>query len=141
MTHDKPYTDVQSFVLLFVCACVCVCVRVSVSCSSPSGLEGWESDDDADMDDEDSLVTALGCLGPLGGFLAPELQRYQRNVRGKWGAECVHNIIEEPLHVLPFKGTACKSIHTHFLSHTLFVSELPLMIFYLSVHPETLSSQ
>ncbi|XP_012680861.2 TBC1 domain family member 30 isoform X2 [Clupea harengus] len=54
---------------------------------SPSGLEGWESDDDADMDDEDSLVTALGCLGPLGGFLAPELQRYQRNVRDQHGEQ------------------------------------------------------
>uniref|UniRef100_A0A8C5DXL1 TBC1 domain family member 30 n=1 Tax=Gouania willdenowi TaxID=441366 RepID=A0A8C5DXL1_GOUWI len=39
------------------------------------------SDDDADMDDEDSVVTALGCLGPLGGLLAPELHRYQRHLK------------------------------------------------------------
>ncbi len=45
-------------------------------------LRGWESDDDADMDDEDSIVTALGCLGPLGGLLAPEIQRYQKHLKG-----------------------------------------------------------
>ncbi|TNM91548.1 hypothetical protein fugu_019928 [Takifugu bimaculatus] len=45
------------------------------------GLGSWESDDDADMDDEDSMVTALGCLGPLGGLLAPELQRYQKYLK------------------------------------------------------------
>lgn len=51
-------------------------------CSS-GGLGSWESDDDADMDDEDSMVTALGCLGPLGGLLAPELQRYQKHLKGQ----------------------------------------------------------
>lgn len=35
------------------------------------------------MDDEDSMVTALGCLGPLGGLLAPELQRYQKQLKGR----------------------------------------------------------
>uniref|UniRef100_A0A3B3Z7N7 TBC1 domain family member 30 n=1 Tax=Periophthalmus magnuspinnatus TaxID=409849 RepID=A0A3B3Z7N7_9GOBI len=40
-----------------------------------------QSDDDADMDDEDTMVTALGCLGPLGGLLAPELQRYQKHLK------------------------------------------------------------
>ncbi|XP_068442255.1 TBC1 domain family member 30 isoform X2 [Clinocottus analis] len=50
--------------------------------SSGSGVLGsWESDDDADMDDEDSVVTALGCLGPLGGLLAPELQRYHKHMK------------------------------------------------------------
>uniref|UniRef100_A0A3B4XUE1 TBC1 domain family member 30 n=1 Tax=Seriola lalandi dorsalis TaxID=1841481 RepID=A0A3B4XUE1_SERLL len=44
---------------------------------------GRFSDDDADMDDEDSVVTALGCLGPLGGLLAPELQRYQKHLKGQ----------------------------------------------------------
>lgn len=53
-----------------------------LSCHS-GGLGSWESDDDADMDDEDSVVTALGCLGPLGGLLAPELQRYQRHLKGR----------------------------------------------------------
>uniref|UniRef100_A0AAX7V6Y1 TBC1 domain family member 30 n=1 Tax=Astatotilapia calliptera TaxID=8154 RepID=A0AAX7V6Y1_ASTCA len=51
--------------------------------SNGSGLGSWESDDDADMDDEDSVVTALGCLGPLGGLLAPELQRYQKHLKGQ----------------------------------------------------------
>lgn len=53
-----------------------------LSCHS-GGLGSWESDDDADMDDEDSVVTALGCLGPLGGLLAPELQRYQKHLKGQ----------------------------------------------------------
>lgn len=53
-----------------------------LSCSS-GGLGSWESDDDAEMDDEDSVVTALGCLGPLGGLLAPELQRYQKHLKGR----------------------------------------------------------
>lgn len=52
-----------------------------LNCSQ--GLHGWESDDDGDMDDEDSIVTALGCLGPLGGLLAPEIQRYQKHLKGK----------------------------------------------------------
>lgn len=51
-------------------------------CPVSGGLGSWESDDDADMDDEDSVVTALGCLGPLGGLLAPELQRYQKHLKG-----------------------------------------------------------
>lgn len=53
-----------------------------LSCTS-GGLGSWESDDDVDMDDEDSVVTALGCLGPLGGLLAPELQRYQKHLKGQ----------------------------------------------------------
>ncbi|XP_056312127.1 TBC1 domain family member 30 isoform X2 [Danio aesculapii] len=52
-----------------------------VRANSSLALHGWESDDDADMDDEDSIVTALGCLGPLGGLLAPEIQRYQRHLK------------------------------------------------------------
>nr|XP_019965359.1 PREDICTED: TBC1 domain family member 30 isoform X2 [Paralichthys olivaceus] len=53
----------------------------SVKSNGSGGLGGWESDDDAEMDDEDSVVTALGCLGPLGGLLAPELQRYQKHLK------------------------------------------------------------
>lgn len=45
-------------------------------------LHGWVSDDDVDMDDEDPIITALGCLGPLGGLLAPEIQRYQKHLKG-----------------------------------------------------------
>jgi hypothetical protein len=49
---------------------------------SSGGLGGWEGDEDED-EDEDAVVTAaLGCLGPLGGLLAPELQRYQRHIKG-----------------------------------------------------------
>lgn len=50
--------------------------------SFSGGRGSWESDDDADVDDEDSVATALGCLGPLGGLLAPELQRYQKHLKG-----------------------------------------------------------
>lgn len=47
------------------------------------GVSSWESDgDDDEVDDEDSVVTALGCLGPLGGLLAPELQRYHKHLKG-----------------------------------------------------------
>lgn len=53
----------------------------SVKSNGSGGLGSWESDDDADMDDEDAVVTALGCLGPLGGLLAPELQRYQKHLK------------------------------------------------------------
>ncbi|XP_054656375.1 TBC1 domain family member 30 isoform X4 [Dunckerocampus dactyliophorus] len=43
---------------------------------------GRESDDDdVDLAGEDSMMTALGCLGPLGGLLAPELQRYQKHLK------------------------------------------------------------
>ncbi|TNN50663.1 TBC1 domain family member 30 [Liparis tanakae] len=56
--------------------------------SSPGGVAGsWESDEDADMDDEDAVVTALGCLGPLGGLLAPELQRYHRHIKDQRGEQ------------------------------------------------------
>ncbi|XP_072309840.1 TBC1 domain family member 30 isoform X6 [Eucyclogobius newberryi] len=53
----------------------------SVKSNGGGDLGSWESDDDADMDDEDAMVTALGCLGPLGGLLAPELQRYQKHLK------------------------------------------------------------
>ncbi|XP_028426194.1 TBC1 domain family member 30 isoform X2 [Perca flavescens] len=59
----------------------------SVKTSASGGLGSWESDDDADMDDEDSVVTALGCLGPLGGLLAPELQRYQKHIKDQRGEQ------------------------------------------------------
>ncbi|XP_034019038.1 TBC1 domain family member 30 isoform X2 [Thalassophryne amazonica] len=55
--------------------------------SNGSGIGSWESDDDAEMDDEDSFVTALGCLGPLGGLLAPELQRYQKHLKDQRGEQ------------------------------------------------------
>ncbi|RXM34887.1 TBC1 domain family member 30 [Acipenser ruthenus] len=39
-----------------------------------------DSDEEIDLDDEDSLVSAVGCLGPFSGLLAPELQRYQKHL-------------------------------------------------------------
>lgn len=42
-----------------------------------------DSDDENDLDDEDSIANAIGCLGPLSGFLAPELQKYQKQMKGK----------------------------------------------------------
>lgn len=47
------------------------------------------------MDDEDSMVTALGCLGPLGGLLAPELQRYQKYLKG-WCSQKVQEQTSAP---------------------------------------------
>ncbi|XP_016371933.1 TBC1 domain family member 30-like [Sinocyclocheilus rhinocerous] len=61
-----------------------------VRANSSLALHGWESDDDADMDDEDSIVTALGCLGPLGGLLAPEIQRYQKHLKDQRGEQSSH---------------------------------------------------
>ncbi|XP_061617922.1 TBC1 domain family member 30 isoform X1 [Phyllopteryx taeniolatus] len=48
----------------------------------PNG-SGWESDDEAAEadDDDDAAVSALGCLGPLGGLLAPEMQRYHKHLK------------------------------------------------------------
>ncbi|XP_056132692.1 TBC1 domain family member 30 [Lampris incognitus] len=59
----------------------------SVKSNGSGGLGSWESDDDVDMDDEDSVVTTLGCLGPLGGLLAPELQRYQKQLKDQRGEQ------------------------------------------------------
>lgn len=42
-----------------------------------------DSDEENDLDDEDSIANAIGCLGPLSGFLAPELQKYQKQMKGK----------------------------------------------------------
>ncbi|XP_051748207.1 TBC1 domain family member 30 isoform X2 [Ctenopharyngodon idella] len=61
-----------------------------VRANSSLALHGWESDDDADMDDEDSIVTALGCLGPLGGLLAPEIQRYQKHLKDQRAEQTSH---------------------------------------------------
>uniref|UniRef100_A0A4X2MCN5 TBC1 domain family member 30 n=2 Tax=Vombatus ursinus TaxID=29139 RepID=A0A4X2MCN5_VOMUR len=40
-----------------------------------------DSDEENDLDDEDAIVNAVGCLGPFSGFLAPELQKYQKQVK------------------------------------------------------------
>ncbi|XP_026064970.1 TBC1 domain family member 30 isoform X1 [Carassius auratus] len=61
-----------------------------VRANSSLALHGWESDDDADVDDEDSIVTALGCLGPLGGLLAPEIQRYQKHLKDQRAEQSSH---------------------------------------------------
>lgn len=42
-----------------------------------------DSDEENDPDDEDAIANAVGCLGPFSGLLAPELQKYQKQVKGK----------------------------------------------------------
>lgn len=42
-----------------------------------------DSDEENDPDDEDAIVNAVGCLGPFSGLLAPELQKYQKQIKGK----------------------------------------------------------
>nr|XP_033815017.1 TBC1 domain family member 30 isoform X2 [Geotrypetes seraphini] len=37
-----------------------------------------DSDEENDLDDEDIIANALGCLGPFSGLLTPELQKYQK---------------------------------------------------------------
>lgn len=44
-----------------------------------------DSDDENGPDDEDAVASAVGCLGPLSGLLAPELQKYQKQIKGKEG--------------------------------------------------------
>ncbi|XP_030301148.1 TBC1 domain family member 30 isoform X2 [Calypte anna] len=55
----------------------------AVKSTSFSGRLGRtrESDEENDLDDEDSIANAIGCLGPLSGFLAPELQKYQKQMK------------------------------------------------------------
>ncbi|XP_074759045.1 TBC1 domain family member 30 isoform X8 [Athene noctua] len=55
----------------------------AVKSTSLSGRLGRtrDSDEENDLDDEDSIVNAIGCLGPLSGFLAPELQKYQKQMK------------------------------------------------------------
>ncbi|XP_061323834.1 TBC1 domain family member 30 isoform X4 [Pezoporus flaviventris] len=55
----------------------------TVKSTSLSGRLGRtrDSDEENDLDDEDSIANAIGCLGPLSGFLAPELQKYQKQVK------------------------------------------------------------
>lgn len=44
-----------------------------------------DSDEENEADDEDAVASAVGCLGPFSGFLAPELQKYQKQIKGKGG--------------------------------------------------------
>ncbi|XP_061204477.1 TBC1 domain family member 30 isoform X2 [Neopsephotus bourkii] len=55
----------------------------TVKSTSFSGRLGRtrDSDEENDLDDEDSIANAIGCLGPLSGFLAPELQKYQKQMK------------------------------------------------------------
>ncbi|XP_054128832.1 TBC1 domain family member 30 isoform X2 [Melozone crissalis] len=54
----------------------------AVKSTSFSGLgRTRDSDEENDLDDEDSIANAIGCLGPLSGFLAPELQKYQKQMK------------------------------------------------------------
>ncbi|XP_041267267.1 TBC1 domain family member 30 isoform X1 [Onychostruthus taczanowskii] len=55
----------------------------AVKSTSFSGRLGRtrDSDEENDLDDEDSVANAIGCLGPLSGFLAPELQKYQKQMK------------------------------------------------------------
>ncbi|XP_069844166.1 TBC1 domain family member 30 isoform X1 [Dipodomys merriami] len=40
-----------------------------------------DSDEENDLDDEDAIANAVGCLGPFSGILAPELQKYQKQIK------------------------------------------------------------
>ncbi|NWX84707.1 TBC30 protein, partial [Nothoprocta pentlandii] len=55
----------------------------AVKSTSLSGRLGKirDSDEENDPDDEDSIANAIGCLGPLSGFLIPELQKYQKQIK------------------------------------------------------------
>ncbi|KAJ7329783.1 hypothetical protein JRQ81_015957 [Phrynocephalus forsythii] len=53
------------------------------SVKSTSGRLGKirDSDDENDLDDEDSIANVIGCLGPFSGFLTPELQKHQKQFK------------------------------------------------------------
>ncbi|XP_068790796.1 TBC1 domain family member 30 isoform X1 [Struthio camelus] len=55
----------------------------AVKSTSLSGRLGRtrDSDEENDPDDEDSIANGIGCLGPLSGFLVPELQKYQKQIK------------------------------------------------------------
>ncbi|XP_056430232.1 TBC1 domain family member 30 isoform X2 [Hyla sarda] len=40
-----------------------------------------DSDEENEIDDDDINANAVGCLGPFSGFLAPEFQKYQTQIR------------------------------------------------------------
>ncbi|XP_075713006.1 TBC1 domain family member 30 isoform X2 [Rhinoderma darwinii] len=45
----------------------------------PSKMQ--DSDEENDIDDDDVNANSVGCLGPFSGLLAPELQKYQRQIK------------------------------------------------------------
>lgn len=55
-----------------------------------------DSDEENDPDDEDVIANAVGCLGPFSGLLAPELQKYQKQVKESNGDQSLrsNNIAE-----------------------------------------------
>ncbi|XP_027248105.1 TBC1 domain family member 30 isoform X3 [Cricetulus griseus] len=55
----------------------------TVKPTSISGRHGKakDSDEENDPDDEDAVASAVGCLGPFSGLLAPELQKYQKQIK------------------------------------------------------------
>nr|XP_005989516.1 PREDICTED: TBC1 domain family member 30 [Latimeria chalumnae] len=52
-----------------------------VKTALPSGKQSknGDSDEEFDMDDEDAIANAIGCLGPFSGLIAPELQKSQKS--------------------------------------------------------------
>uniref|UniRef100_A0A8D1D4C3 TBC1 domain family member 30 n=1 Tax=Sus scrofa TaxID=9823 RepID=A0A8D1D4C3_PIG len=55
-----------------------------------------DSDEENDPDDEDAIANAVGCLGPFSGLLAPELQKYQKQIKEPNGDQSLraNNIAE-----------------------------------------------
>ena len=74
------------------------------------GGHGRDSDEEVDMDDEDSLVSALGCLGPIGGLLAPELQRYQKHLKGTVQCVCRKPPPQHPVRLNAYHSTVTHPI-------------------------------
>ncbi|XP_038612565.1 TBC1 domain family member 30 isoform X2 [Tachyglossus aculeatus] len=61
----------------------------TVKSASVSGRLGRnrDSDEENDLDDEDAVANAVGCLGPFSGLLAPELQKYQKTIKEPSGEQ------------------------------------------------------
>lgn len=91
-----------------------------------------DSDEENDPDDEDAIANAVGCLGPFSGLLAPELQKYQKQIKGKKVALYLdyHNVL-----VRYSTGVIIVSYKCH-----CFLNWLPLLkVFIKSVFSVTLS--
>ncbi|KAG8577989.1 hypothetical protein GDO81_010350 [Engystomops pustulosus] len=54
-------------------------VRSASFSGHPSKMQ--DSDEENDIDDDDINANSVGCLGPFSGFLTPELQKYQKEIR------------------------------------------------------------
>ncbi|XP_010803529.1 TBC1 domain family member 30 isoform X2 [Bos taurus] len=95
----------------------------TVKPTSISGRHGKvrDSDEENDPDDEDVIANAVGCLGPFSGLLAPELQKYQKQVKESNGDQSLrsNNIAE----LSPGAINSCRSEY-HAASNSMMMERM-----------------